>query len=85
MNFPDYFADAESNFDEAEFVIFGVPYDRTSSFRAGASQAPKEIRQASWNFETYNFRTGFDLRDVKLHDYGDIKVKDDKGGQKGCS
>lgn len=76
MNFQDYFADAESSFDEAEFVIFGVPYDKTSSFRAGTSQAPKEIRQASWNFETFNFRTGFDLRDVKFHDYGDLDVKD---------
>ena len=76
MKFPDYFADAESNFDEAKFVIFGVPYDKTSSFREGADQAPKEIRQASWNFETFNFKSGFDLRDVKLHDYGDLEVKD---------
>ena len=75
MTFPNYFADAESSFDEAEFVIFGVPYDKTSSFRIGASQAPKEIRQAGWNFETFNLRTGFDLRDVKFHDYGDLDVK----------
>jgi len=77
MNFPDYFADAESSFDEAEFIIFGVPYDKTSSFRKGASKAPKEIRQASWNFETYNLKTGKDLGDIKFHDYGDIDVKND--------
>lgn len=77
MNFPNYFADAESSFEEAEFVIFGIPYDKTSSFRRGASQAPKEIRNASWNFETYNFRTGFDLRNVKIHDYGNLDVKND--------
>jgi len=75
MNFPDYFADAESNFDEAKFVIFGAPYDKTSSFRFGASLAPKEIRQASWNFETFNLRTGFDIKDVKFHDYGDLNIK----------
>ncbi len=75
MKFPDYFADAESNFNEAKYVIFGVPYDGTSSFRFSASQAPKEIRQASWNFETFNFRTGFDLKDVRFHDYGDLNVK----------
>ena len=75
MNFPNYFADAESSFDEADFIIFGVPYDKTSSFRKGASQAPKAIRTASWNFETYNFRTGFDIKDVKIHDYGDLDVK----------
>ena len=77
MIFPDYFADAESSFDEAEFIIFGVPYDKTSSFRKGASKAPKEIRQASWNFETYNLKTGKDLRDIKFHDFGDLDVKND--------
>ena len=75
MNFPDYFADAESSFDEAEFVIFGVPYDKTSSFRLGASQAPKEIRHASWNFETFNLKTAHDLRDINFHDYGDLDIK----------
>jgi len=78
MNFPNYFADAESNFNDAEFVIFGVPYDKTSSFRHGANQAPKEIRQAGWNFETYYLKTGVDLKDIKFHDYGDIDVKNDK-------
>ena len=77
MNFPDYFADAESSIDDAEFVIFGVPYDKTSSFRHGAVNAPKEIRQASWNFETYNLKTGIDLRDIRFHDYGDIDVRND--------
>jgi len=75
MNFPNYFADAEANFDEADFIIFGVPYDKTSSFRLGAVDGPKEIRQASWNFETFNLRTGIDLKDIKFHDYGDIDVK----------
>ena len=75
MNFPNYFADAESNFNDAKFVIFGVPYDKTTSFRSGASQAPREIRQASWNFETYNFRTGNDLKDIPIHDYGDLEVE----------
>ena len=78
MIFPDYFADAEADFNDADYVIFGVPYDKTSSFRSGASIAPREIRQASWNFETFNLRTGFDLKDVKIHDFGDLKVKDDK-------
>jgi len=77
MNFPNYFADAESDFNNAKFVIFGVPYDKTSSFRLGASQGPKKIRESSWNFETYNIRTSVDLRDIKIHDYGDLDVKDE--------
>ena len=74
MNFPNFFADAESNFNEAEFVIFGIPYEKTSSFRYGAGKAPKEIRQASWNFETYDLRTGIDLKDIQVHDYGNLDV-----------
>ena len=77
MKFPNYFADAKACFDEAEFVIFGVPYDKTSSFRSGASQAPKEIRQSSWNFETFNIKSGVDLKNIKFHDYGDLDVKND--------
>jgi len=56
MDFPDYFADANSGFNEAEFVIFGVPYDKTSSFRYGSKYAPNKIRQSSWNFETFNIK-----------------------------
>jgi len=78
MTFPNYFADAEASFNQADFIIFGVPYDKTSSFRFGAKTAPKEIRQAGWNFETYNIRTGNDLRNIKFHDYGDLDVVDDE-------
>ncbi len=75
MNFPAYFADANASFSDAKFILFGVPYDQTSSFRKGASEGPKEIRQASWNFETYLLNTGVDLQDVAFHDYGDLDVK----------
>ena len=75
MGFPDYFADAEASFNEADFIIVGVPYDKTSAFRKGAHKAPTEIRQASWNFESYDLRTGVDLQDLKVHDYGDLPVK----------
>ena len=75
MVFPDYFSDAESDFDKADFVIVGVPYGKTSSFRYGADKAPSEIRQASWNFEAYDLRTGLDLKKIKLHDYGNLDVK----------
>ena len=76
MNFPNYFADCESDYKNAKFVIFGVPYDKTSSFRRGAAKAPDEIRNSSWNFETFDLRTGHDISDVKIHDYGNLEVKD---------
>lgn len=75
MKFPNYFADSESSLEEAEFVITGIPYDKTSSFRLGAAKAPEKIRQASWNFETFDLENNVDIKDIKIHDYGDLNVE----------
>ena len=75
MDFPNYFADAESSFNDATFILFGVPYEKTSSFRHGAEKAPFEIRQASWNFERYDLRTGTNFEKILVHDYGDLSVQ----------
>jgi len=75
MDFPNYFADAESSFDDASFILFGVPFEKTSSFRHGADKAPHEVRQASWNFERYDLRTGINFEEILVHDYGDLDVQ----------
>jgi agmatinase len=76
MDFPPYFADAESSFNAASYVIYGIPYEHTSSFRHGADNAPQDIRQASWNYETYNIRTKTNLENIAIHDFGNLTVKD---------
>src|SRR4030066_1259879 len=68
------FADANSDYKKARYVICGVPFDGTSSFRTGSRLAPQEIRAASYNFETYSSFFDIDLIDVKIHDAGDLKV-----------
>jgi agmatinase len=70
--FPSYFADAESTYSDAEFVIFGMPYDKTASFRFGAAKAPDAIRHASWNLESFNVLTNVDFKELLVHDYGNI-------------
>ncbi len=67
-----FFADAESSFEEAYFVILGVPFDGTCSHRKGARSAPKTVREESYSFETYLFEHDIDLEDVPFHDMGDI-------------
>jgi agmatinase len=74
MDFPNYFADAESTFNQARFILFSVPFEKTSSFRHGADKGPFEIRQASWNFERYDLRTGVSFDDTAVHDGGDLDV-----------
>ena len=70
MQTTNTFADATATWDDARFVIVGVPFDRTTSFRPGARFGPDSIRQHSWNFESYDLETGVDLADVPIHDLG---------------
>ncbi len=71
MNFLK-FADANSSFNDAKFVIFGVPFDLTSSFRSGSRFAPNRIREASYNFETYLMEHDVDLVDIPVYDAGNL-------------
>jgi agmatinase len=68
------FGGVQKPFAEADYVVFGVPFDATSTYRTGARFGPTAIRQASLNIETYSFRTGIDVEDVMLHDLGDLHV-----------
>jgi agmatinase len=74
LGMPSYFADCEAGFDEARYVVFGAPYDRTASFRPGAALGPEAIREAAWNFELWNPRLGIDLEEVPMHDMGNAPI-----------
>jgi agmatinase len=71
------FMGSQQSFEEAEYVILGVPFDVTSTYRSGARFAPLAIREASLNIEGYSFRTGMDVEDLKIHDLGDLHVTGD--------
>mgnify|MGYP000032386869 CR=1 FL=1 len=68
------FSGFQKPFEKAKYVVFGVPFDVTSTYRTGARFGPTAIRQASLNIETYSFRTGVDVEDLPLHDVGDLHV-----------
>ena len=70
---PFSFADASASLDEAEIVLYGVPYDRTASFRAGARLGPNAIREASWNFEPYFMEYDRDIGSVPFADIGNTE------------
>ncbi|MGB9959495.1 MAG: agmatinase [Candidatus Bathyarchaeales archaeon] len=71
---PNVFSGFQKSFEEAEYVILGVPFDVTSTYRTGARFAPNAIRAASLNIETYSFRSSVDVEDLRLHDLGDLHV-----------
>jgi agmatinase len=66
------FGGVQRPFEKAKYVVLGVPFDVTSSYRTGARFAPNAVRQASLNIETYSFRSGVDVEDLALHDLGDL-------------
>jgi agmatinase len=68
------FSGVQKPFEKAKYVIFGVPFDVTSTYRTGARFGPNAVRQASLNIETYSFRTGIDVEDLLLHDLGDLHI-----------
>jgi len=71
------FSGLQKAFEEAAYVVLGVPFDLTSTYRTGARFAPTAIREASLNIETYSFTSGVDVEDLRLHDLGDLHATSD--------
>jgi agmatinase len=74
---PAVFSGIQKSFSEATYVVLGVPFDVTSTYRTGARFAPLAIREASFNIETYSFRSNIDIENVHIHDSGDLNVTSD--------
>jgi arginase/agmatinase len=70
-------ADANSDYEDAKYVIFGVPFDYTSSFRRGSSRGPAEVRRAYDNLESYDITYELDFSELPICDIGDIYVNED--------
>jgi len=71
------FTGSQLSFEESRYVVLGVPFDVTSTYRSGARFAPLAIRDASLNIEGYSFRTQTSIEDIKIHDLGDLHVAGD--------
>ncbi len=71
------FSGIQTDFKRADYVVFGVPFDVTSTYRTGARFGPNAIRHASLNIETHSFRSEVDLEEIKLHDLGDVNISAD--------
>ena len=71
------FSGLQKSFEKADYIILGVPFDATSTYRAGARFGPNAIREASRNIETYSFRTDMDIEELQLHDLGDLHISTD--------
>src|SRR5260370_19946832 len=66
-----------SPLEKSRFVFFGVPFDRTSTYKPGSRFAPSALRDLSANLELYSIRSNLDLEKVPVHDAGDIDTVED--------
>lgn len=66
------FADCSAEYADARYVLFGVPYDSTTTFKPGTRDGPRAIREYSYNFETYMPSYDLNFSDIPLTDLGDI-------------
>ena len=68
------FIGCDSSFEEAGIVLYGAPFDSTTSFRPGARFGPSAIRHESFGLETYSPYQDRDLMDIRVFDSGDLEL-----------
>lgn len=68
------FIACDANYDDAKIVIFGAPFDSTTSYRPGARFGSAAIRHESYGLETYSPYLDRDLEDINVFDSGDIEL-----------
>ena len=69
------FIGCDRTFEEAKIVLFGAPYDSTTSFRPGTRFGPNAMRMESFGIETYSMLLDKDLLDdTSVFDSGDIEL-----------
>ena len=61
------------DYNSADIIMLGLPFDGTVSYRSGSRFAPEQIRLASWGLEDYSPRFDRHLEDVNFHDAGDLE------------
>ena len=68
------FIGCECEYEESGIVLFGAPFDSTTSFRPGARFGSAAIRHESFGIETYSPYQDKDLTDKKVFDCGDLEL-----------
>lgn len=67
------FIGCDASYEDADIVLFGAPYDSTTSFRPGTRFAAKAMRSESFGLETYSPYQDRDLEDMAVFDAGDLE------------
>ena len=68
------FIGCDCDYARAETVLFGAPFDSTTSFRPGARFGSAAMRHESFGLETYSPYQDRDLLDRRVFDSGDLEL-----------
>ncbi len=68
------FIGCDCEYDGAKIVLFGAPFDSTTSFRPGARFGSAAMRHESFGLETYSPYQDKDLTDYHIFDSGDLEL-----------
>ncbi len=68
------FIGCDCEYQDANIVLFGAPFDSTTSFRPGARFGSSAIRHESFGLETYSPYQDKDLVDYRVFDSGDLEL-----------
>ncbi len=68
------FIGCDSSYADADIVLFGAPFDSTTSYRPGARFGPSAMRHESYGLETYSPYQDKDLTDFNIFDSGDMEL-----------
>lgn len=68
------FLGCEADFAESRIVLFGAPFDSTTSFRPGTRFAAQTMRTESYGLELYSPYQDLHMDDTKVFDAGDLEL-----------
>lgn len=68
------FIGCDAEYDDARIVLYGAPFDSTTSFRPGARFGPSAMRHESFGIETYSPYQDSDLENISVFDSGDLEL-----------
>ena len=68
------YLECDRDYEEADIVLFGAPFDSSTSFRPGTRFGSSTIRHESFGLESYSPYQDRDLRDYRIMDSGDLEL-----------
>lgn len=72
--FSSTFLGCNKSFLNSNIIIFGAPFDSTTSNRPGTRFASNDIRKESYGLETYSPYLNLDITDYNICDIGDLEL-----------